>query len=152
MSKKTIAHKPHEKWGDDKKIECAIAVMAHGSIEKAAKQCNISPKTLGHWSRHDDGFNEALEKLQGEKSLEALSTYGLIVDKAQRITLEKLDDATAAQANIIAATATDKSLLLQGKATSISGRSETMASLQAQFEKLASTHSLVPKSKIIDQG
>ncbi len=63
-------HKPHEKWGDDKKAECAIALLACGSIEKAARQCHISPKTLGHWSRHDDRFNEVLEDLQGEKALE----------------------------------------------------------------------------------
>ncbi len=143
-------HKPHEKWGDDKKAECAIALLACGSIEKAARQCHISPKTLGHWSRHDDRFNEVLENLQGEKALEHKHTYAKIVTKALEAAergIDELDGKDLSAGDIKAlvvtgATATDKGLLLDGKPTSIQGDSKSMDQLAAQFRKLSAEHKL----------
>ena len=143
-------HKPHEKWGDDKKAECAIALLACGSIEKAARQCHISPKTLGHWSRHDDRFNEVLEGLQGEKALEHKHAYGVIVGKALKTAergIDELDGKALTASDIKAlvvtgATATDKGLLLDGKPTSISGKVEGMDQLAAKFRKLSAEHKI----------
>jgi len=138
-------HKPHEKWGDDKKAECAIAVLACGSIEKAARQCHISPKTLGHWSRHDDRFNEVLENLQGEKALEHRQAYTQIVTKALEAAergIDELDGKDLSAGDIKAlvvtgATATDKGLLLDGKPTSISSNSGNDKALADQLRQLS---------------
>ena len=145
-------HKPYDKWSHEKKVECAIAVMAYGSIEKAAKQCNISSRTLGHWSRNDDGFNEVLVSIQLEKSFDAQHTYGLIVHKAQKVTLDKLGEATAAQASLIACQAQDKQLLLQGKPTSIRGDSESMKDLAAKFAQLSEEHMIIKQDHENIQG
>ena len=157
--KQVIPHKPHEKWGEDKRVECAIAVLACGSIEKAARQCHISPKTLGHWSRHDDSFIELLDSLQGEKQVEQRAQYSRIVKKAQNVTLKKLGESTAAQANLIACQATDKGLLLAGKPTSISGKSEDIQALARQFkelseqwEEISRDHNNIKNSVISTQG
>ena len=135
MSK--AVHIPNTKWGIDKKTECAIAVMAYGSIEKAAKQCDISPKTLGHWSRHDVDYIAQLDNLRGEKAQEAQHTYGLIVEKAQAITLAKLDESTAAQASLIACQAQDKQLLLQGKPQRITEQQGGLQQMYDTFRQLS---------------
>jgi len=137
-------HKPHEKWSDEKKAECAMAVLTYGSIEKAAKQCHISPKTLGHWSRHDDRFNEVLENLQGEKALEHKQAYAKIVTKALKVAelgIDELDGKSLTAGDIKAlvvtgATATDKNLLLDGKPTSIRADSKSMQSMIDRFEQV----------------
>ena len=140
-------HKPHQKWSDEKKAECAMAVLTYGSIEKAAKQCHISPKTLGHWSRHDDRFNEVLENLQGEKALEHKQAYAKIVTKALKVAelgIDELDGKTLSAADIKAlvvtgATATDKGLLLDGKTSSIGSDHNSQESIIEYLEKLAVT-------------
>ena len=144
-------HKPHQKWSDDKKAECAIAVITCGSIEKAAKQCHISPKTLGHWSRHDDRFNEVLENLQGEKAVEHRQAYAQITSKALKAAergIDELDGKDLSAADIKAlvitgATATDKGLLLDGKPTSIQGDSKSMQELAAIFRKVSRDNKIV---------
>ena len=74
-----------------------------------------------------------------------------MVDKAQDIALEKLPDASAAQASIIAATATDKARLLQNQPTSIRGESESIGKLVKQFEKLSRDHSNIQNSVVSAQ-
>ena len=143
-------HKPHEKWGDDKKAECAIALLSCGSIEKAARQCHISPKTLGHWSRHDDRFNEVLESLQGEKALEHRQAYAKIVTKALKAAergIDELDGKELSAGDIKAlvvtgATATDKCLLLDGKPTSIHGESKSIEQLAEVFREISKEHKI----------
>ena len=138
-------HKPHEKWGDDKKAECAIALLACGSIEKAARQCDISPKTLGHWSRHDDRFNEVLEDLQGEKALEHRQAYAQVVTKALKAAergIDELDGEKLSAGDIKAlvvtgATATDKGLLLDGKPTNITANTNSQESMMKFLEQCA---------------
>ncbi len=161
MGDKSIEpHKPHEKWGDDKKAECAIALLACGSIEKVARQYHISPKTLGHWSRHDDRFNEVLEDLQGEKALEHRQAYAQVVTKALKAAergIDELDGKDLSASDIKAlvvtgATATDKGLLLDGKPTSISAKAEGMDQLAAQFRKLSADHKAIQDSVVSTQG
>jgi len=143
-------HKPHQKWSDEKKAECAMAVLTYGSIEKAAKQCHISPKTLGHWSRHDDRFNEVLENLQGEKALEHKQAYAKIVTKALKEAERGIDELAGDKLKagdikalvVTGATATDKGLLLDGKPTSIRGESTSAQSKIDYFEKIERDYQL----------
>ncbi len=154
-SRQVDAHKPHQRWSKDKKAEAAIAVLAYGSIKKASAQIHVPEDTLGYWTREDEYVIDLLQSLQAEKALEHQHTYGLIVDQAQQVVLDKMDELTPAQANLVACQATDKGLLLAGKPTSISGKSETMESLAGEFIKLAKAIKaqdkvLVPKSTIIN--
>ncbi len=134
---KQVAHKPHEPWSQDKKAQCAITLLTCGSIKQAAKQCHVPVKTLGHWALHDEYFIDKVASLQDEKSIEHQNTYGLIVDKAQQITLEKLKDASAAQANLIACQASDKALLLAGKPTKITSNSDSIEHYTKLFQDIA---------------
>jgi len=59
------------------------------------------------------------------------------VDKAQEVALEKLPEASAQQAMIIAATGTDKIRLHDGMPTEITGKVGTIADLAKEFNKLA---------------
>ena len=51
--------------------------------------------------------------------------------------MEKLPEASAAQANLIACQATDKIRLHDGMPTEITGKAESMNSLAAEFRKLS---------------
>jgi len=135
--RRQVAHKPREPWSQDKKAECAITLLTCGSIKQAAKQCHVPVKTLGHWALHDEYFIEKVASLQDEKSIEHQNTYSLIVDKAQQITLEKLDEATAAQANLIACQASDKALLLGGKPTTITSTPNSIEHYTKFFTDIA---------------
>ena len=138
--RKQVAHKPRERWNQDKKAECAITLLTCGSIRKTAKQCHVPEKTLGHWALNDDYFIDKVASLQDEKSIEHQNTYGLIVDKAQKVVLEKLKDSSAAQANLIACQATDKGLLLAGKPTKISATTNHQDSILKLLEQMSDTY------------
>ena len=60
-----------------------------------------------------------------------------MVDKAQQVALEKLPEASAAQANLIACQATDKIRLHDGMPTEITGKAESMRTLAQEFRKLS---------------
>ena len=70
-----------------------------------------------------------------------------MVDKAQDIALEKLPDASAAQASIIAATATDKGRLLLNQPTSITGKGQSIDDLAKAFNKLANRNVVSVQTK-----
>jgi len=60
-----------------------------------------------------------------------------LVDKAQQVALEKLPEASARDAMIIAATGTDKIRLADNMPTAIIGKSDDMEALAKQFDQLA---------------
>ncbi|GAG46173.1 unnamed protein product, partial [marine sediment metagenome] len=92
-----------------------------------------------------------IKEVQTQKADAHRATYSRIVDKAQKQVLSTLSDATAAQANIIAATATDKVRLLDNQPTSIRGDSDSVKSLAAQFDKLALDHKRIQNSVVSTQ-
>ena len=121
----------------EQKQEAAILYATVGSYAQVAKQLDIPKPTVWQWSRKWDEWDNLVKQVQTEKADEHRAMYARIVDEAQAITLAKLPEATAAQANIIAATATDKVRLLDGQATTISSKVETIGSLSEQFQRLA---------------
>ncbi len=78
-----------------------------------------------------------VHSVQQEKQQEHRATYARIVSEAQQRTLEALPEATAAQAAIIAATATDKVRVIDGMPTSIKGESNSIKMLAQQFADLS---------------
>jgi hypothetical protein len=105
---------------------------------------------LGHWTRHDDRFNEVLENVQGEKALEHKHAYTQIVSKSLKAAergIDELDGKSLSAGDIKAlvvtgATATDKGLLLDGKPTSIKGNSNSMQDQLAKFEQIERDYQL----------
>ena len=138
------------KYSNKIREEAAIQYALHGNISKTARDMDIPVKTVQSW-KGSDWWDALIAKVHQEKASEHRAMYSSIVDHAQAITLAKLPEATAAQANIIAATATDKVRLLDNMPTSISGRTDSLESLKDQFRKLSSTHTIVPNSTITDQ-
>ena len=125
------------KYTDDQKAEAAIQYAILGNMKKVAKATGIPRTTIIGWKKAD-WWDDLVAKVRTEKTEEQIAMYSQIVDKAQRVTLEKLPSASPAQASIIAATATDKGRLLTNLPTSISGNLDTRA-LAEQCKELSRT-------------
>lgn len=124
------------KYSDQERMNAAVQYAITGSLVKVEKATGIPDTTICTWKKAD-WWDEVVAKVRSEKSEEHIAIYTQIVDLAQQQTLDKLPEATAAQASIIAATATDKALLLSGKPTSITGQSAGIQALAQQFKDLS---------------
>ena len=116
---KQVVHKRKGRYSNKQKDEAAMLYAIEGSYKKVAKTLGFPKDTVYSWSKDYAGWDELINRVQAEKATEHIATYTMIVDKAQQVVLDKLPEATAAQANIIGATATDKALLLSGRPTRI---------------------------------
>ncbi len=125
------------KYSDEQRTQAAIHYAVTGSLVKTEKTTGIPDSTIGTWKKQG-WWEELVGSVRNEKGEEHRAMYSQIVDKAQRITLEKLPDASAAQANLIACQATDKVKLHDGMPTSISGNMDTRA-LAEQCKELSRT-------------
>lgn len=125
------------KYTHDQKAEAAIQYAILGNMKKVAKATGIPRTTIIGWKKKD-WWDDLVAQIRTEKTEEQIARYSQIVDKAQRVTLEKLSSASPAQASIIAATATDKGHLLTNLPTSISGNLDTRA-LSEAWKELART-------------
>ena len=125
------------KYTDEQRISAAVIYAAKGTYSAVIREKNIPKSTLSNWSK-TDWWVEVIAEVRTEKRGEHRAMYSQIVDKAQRITLEKLPDASAAQANLIACQATDKVKLHDGMPTSITGNIDNRA-LAEQCKELSRT-------------
>ncbi len=125
------------KYSDEQRTQAAIHYAVTGSLVKTEKATGIPDSTIGTWKKQD-WWVELVGSVRDEKGEEHRAMYSQIVDKAQRITLEKLPDASAAQANLIACQATDKVKLHDGMPTSITGSIDNRA-LAEQCKELSRT-------------
>jgi len=129
--------KSGSKYSDEQRMEVAVLYAVSGNAKKVAKDTGIPRTTIVGW-KGQDWWQDVVEQLRAQNTDKALAKYAQMVDKAQDIALEKLPDASAAQASIIAATATDKGRLLLNQPTSITGKTTSIADLAKEFNKLAS--------------
>ena len=131
--------------------QAAIAYALNGNYTKTGREMDIPKETVFSWSKHE-WWDNLIASVHTEKASEHRATYARIVDEAQVQVLATLDQATAAQANIIAATATDKVRLLDNQPTTISSSAQTPQQVADQFMKMiqASDKAIVPKSTIIE--
>ena len=104
---------------------------------------------MPHKWKGQDWWQDTVEQIRAQNTDKALAKYAQMVDKAQDIALEKLPDASAAQASIIAATATatDKGRLLMNQPTSITGKSTSIDDLAREFNKLANKNVVSVQTK-----
>ncbi len=124
------------KYTDEQRIDAAVIYAAKGTFSAVIREKNIPKSTLSNWSK-TDWWDEVVAEVRTEKSGEHRAMYTQIVDLAQEVTLDKLPDANAAQAHLIACQATDKVRLHDGMPTAITGKSEDMNSLAAEFKALS---------------
>ncbi len=118
------------------RMEVAVLYAVSGNAKQVAKDTGIPRTTIVGW-KGQDWWVDAVEQIRAQNTDKALAKYAQMVDKAQDVALEKLPDASAAQASIIAATATDKGRLLLNQPTSITGKVGSIADLAKEFNKIA---------------
>ena len=124
------------KYSNKIKEQAAVEYALCGSISKVSRDMDIPLGTVQMW-KGSDWWDDITTKVQQEKAAQHRAQYAQIVELAQQQVVDKLPESTAAQANIIAATATDKVRLLDNMPTSITSKTETMTDLAKQFQALA---------------
>ena len=139
--------KTGSKYSHKQRMEVAVQYAVSGNAKKVAKDTGIPRTTIVGW-KNQEWWVDAVEQIRAQNTDKALAKYAQMVDKAQDIALEKLPDASAAQASIIAATATDKGRLLINQPTSITGKATSILDLAKEFNKLANANvvSVQPKN------
>ena len=135
-TKQVIKRKRVGRYSDQIRQQAAIEYAISGSLTQVEKQLDIPHQTLSEW-KGTEWWDTLIGKVRHENDQRHISTYTRIVDEAHKITLEKLPEATAAQANIIAATATDKARLLMNQPTSITGKGQSMEDMALVFAKIS---------------
>ena len=144
------------RYSDKIREQAAIEYAINGNISKVARDMDIPKATVRSWSQ-GDWWVELVTKVHAEKAKQHRAAYSRLVDKSLEAANNGIDklEGTTLSANdikalvVTAATSTDKIRLSDGQATSISGKAVGISDLSDQFRKLAATHQLVPKSKVI---
>jgi len=136
------------KYSDQQRMEVAILYAISGNMKKVAKDTGIPRTTIVGW-KQSDWWQSAVAKVRDEKADEHRALYSELVDKAQRVALKKLPDATAQQAMTIAAIGTDKLRLHDGMPTEISDKSTNMKALANEFAKLSDEMSRARNRRVV---
>ncbi len=128
--------KTGSKYSDQQRMEVVVLYAILGNAKKVAKVTGIPRTTIVGWKKAE-WWQDAVTSVRSEKADEHRAKYSELVDNAQQVALEKLPEASAAQANLIACQATDKIRLHDGMPTEITGKAEAMSALAKQFDQLA---------------
>ncbi len=124
-------------WTREQKQQAAIQYAIQGSLAKIERDQGIPDSTVSTWKK-EDWWDDTVGRVRSEKLQEHVAKYNQMVDMAQDKALELIPSKTSAkEATLVACMSNDKSLLLQGKPTSISGKAESMSSLAQEFRKLS---------------
>ena len=124
----------------EQKQQAAIEYAIRGSYTQVGLHLDIPIETIQGWSKHFDGWDAIITKVHHEKEAEHRANYSKIIDLAQQVTLDKLPEATAAQAHLVSCQATDKTRLIDNRPTSISsnaGSQDAIKGLIEQFKKVS---------------
>lgn len=125
------------KYTDEQRMEAAVLYAAKGNMSIVARDTDIPRTTLIGWKNDSDWWDTVVAKVRHEKADEQRARYSELVDAAQEQALEKLPDASAKDAMIIAAVGTDKIRLSDGMPTSISSTENTQTQIRALAEQFA---------------
>ena len=124
------------KYTDEQRMEVAVLYSISGNAKKVAKDTGIPRTTIVGWKKAD-WWEDAVTRVRSEKADEHRAKYSELVDKAQQVALEKLPEASARDAMIIAATGTDKIRLADNMPTTITGKEQSKEELLKRFAKIA---------------
>ncbi len=138
--------KSGRKYTDVQGMEVAVLYAVSGNAKQVAKDTGIPRTTIVGW-KNQEWWQDVVGQIRAQNNDKALAKYAQMVDKAQDVALEKLPDASAAQASIIAATATDKGRLLLNQPTSITGKAQSIADLAKAFNRIANENVVSVQTK-----
>ena len=122
------------------KEQAAVEYALKGSFTQVGKALDIPHQTIESWAKDWEGWDDLISRVQDEKSKQHRANYVAIIDKAQRITLEKLDDCSAKDASVISGISFDKTRLIDNQPTSISSNTGDMKALVSKFQAMADTY------------
>ena len=114
------------KYTNKERESAAVQYAVLGNMKQVSKAVRIPRSRIIGW-KDKDWWTEIVTTALSEKREQHIAKYSRIVDKAQDVTLEKLPECSAAQANLIACQATDKAQLLSGMPTAITTNHDTRA-------------------------
>jgi len=124
----------------EQKQQAAIEYAIRGSYTQVGLHLDIPKATVIGWSKTYEGWDEVITQVHAEKEQQHRANYSKIIDLAQQVTLDKLPEATAAQAHLVSCQATDKTRLIDNRPTSISsnaGSQDAIKGLIEQFKKVS---------------
>jgi len=127
---------PGSKYTDEQRLDAAIMYAHKGTLSATSKEVGIPRQTLSGWQKCD-WWESTLSEVRHKKHDLYVAKYGELIEEGTRVALEKLPEASARDAMIIAATANDKLRLALNQPTSISGKSDGIEDLAAQFRALS---------------
>ena len=123
-------------YTDEQRREALSLYAVKGVASVVSRQLNIPETTICHW-RKSDWWLSGLEELRSQNQDEHIAAYHQLVREGLKVALDKLPDASAREAAVIAAVATDKAQLLQNRPTAIRGDTGGVAALAKQFAQLS---------------
>ena len=147
-----LVHKPKESWDAETKLQCAVIYADKGTYRAVHKLMPHVPVTTIRDFSKDPEWLEQIALCRSENSQRHIAVYDQIVNQATDQVLDKLPEASARDAMIIAGVAQDKSRILMSLPNQYSGDSDSIKSLQAQFIKLSQSHKNIQDSVVSVQG
>ena len=138
---------PGSKYTDEERRGAALEYGVYGNMAKVARITGIPETTLFYWKNHSGWWDTLVVEVRGEKADEQRQGYSLIVDKAHKETLDRLENGDfahfkgekfripvkAKDAAIIAGIATEKIRLSDNLPTSITAN----GNVEEEIKKLA---------------
>ena len=129
----------------EQKLEAATHYAVYGSLAKLERDLGIPKSTSCTWKKNDDVWVEQIEQVRTEKRDEHIASYHELTRKSLAKANEGIDnlDVTKLTASdikalvITGAASTDKSLLLDGRPTSISSSGAGTQVLAEQLRQLS---------------
>lgn len=122
-----------QQHSDEKKAAILAGLKANGgNVAKTAKDAGVPRTTLENW-KQGIGINDDVTNISHVKKEELRDLHKLIAVKALGLLGKKLAECSGAQLSTIAAISTEKMLLLEGEATSIT---KDATDRKAEYESL----------------
>ena len=148
---------PGSKYTDEERRGAALEYGVYGNMAKVARTTGIPETTLFYWKNHSDFWDTLVVGVRGEKADEQRQGYSLIVDKAHKEIVDRLDKGDfvhyqgkkiripvkAKEAAIISGIATEKIHLADNRFVSTGtnqNATEAIMALAQQFKELSDTY------------
>ena len=154
------------KYTDEDRRNAVTHFLVMGNMSKVADTIQIPRSTLVQWKNESDWWDELYGKLRHEKGEEIDANMSRLIDASFEQAQDRVEHGDYVLAkdgslvrkpmngrDLITAGAIvyDKQRLHRNEPTRITGDSETVAQLKAQFEALASNHKAIQASVVDDQ-
>ena len=133
------------KYDYQTRYNAVVNYIAYGNMRRVAEITGIPQDTIYGWSRKE-WWDKLVTKLKDEKSSEFDAGFGRLIEKSIKVIENQLDtdQVKAMDAAKIAGIAFDKRQILNNRPTHISGKSQDISKLQAEFDRYLSAKEINP--------